>query len=532
VTALAINIFTNPSQNFPKLKTHSDLTSQPMTTYVYSQNIYNSEDLPGYRNSNCIISGNNWIADENKKPGVKLSNKDWLNVDYREPSGSALWLNKTSVNCGETVDVHASLYGNDQFAFLKGKRNIEVLRIGWYNGAGARVIWRSPEIQLKREKVPLPANNLRMVETKWPTTLKINIGRDWTPGFYLVVTKSPEDKIENVAPLVVKSPRSTSKILLMHSFLTWNLYNNFGGHSAYFGHGDSKITKREDRSRVVSLDRPIMGSGGYSIHRDAISMVTFMEKNGFNYDQETDFDVDNYPSIIDSYNELILSGHAEYMTRRIFESIVASRNNGVNLAIFGGNTALWQTRVTASRIGKDRRIIMYRSATEDPVTDIRQVSIEFRDHRINMPQTLFTGTEPSGTHVYGDLKAVRVPNWSGLKNNSEIIGFSPDSEVEEIIPNSPASPNKVNVIFHGDMRYSDPTTTPYGAKTTNSDVVWFTSTNGQATFNAGITNWACNLVDVCSSSSVDEKSRAVLSQLTSKVITLWQERGVGAKLKN
>ena len=129
----------------------------------------------------------------------------------------------------------------------------------------------------------------------------------------------------------MRSPRGSSKILLMHSFITWNLYNSFGGRSAYFGYGNSVEARRADRSRMVSMDRPIIGSGGYSIHRDGISMVQFLEKNGFNYDQESDLNIDRFPNLLDSYNELILSGHAEYMTRRIFNSIIAARNSGVNI---------------------------------------------------------------------------------------------------------------------------------------------------------------------------------------------------------
>jgi hypothetical protein len=531
VTGTLVYHFAIDRQSFPEIAKHTDLTKQPLTTFSDSQSIGFPNDESGYKNSSCQISGANWISDENAKPGVSLDKNQWADVDFRAASGSALWINQDSVSCGDIVQIHASLYVHDRNS--SPERTFHALRVGWYNGAGARELWSSKPIKLKSQRVLQPKNNLRMVDTKWPVTTTFQVGNDWTPGFYLIVSEDSSGKVDNLAPLVVRAPRGTSKVLLSHSFLTWNLYNSFGGRSAYFGNGSSTLERRNDRSRVVSMDRPMLGSGGFSIHRDAVSMVQFLEKNGINYDQESDLNIDKYPSILKDYNELVLSGHAEYMTRRIFDSIIAARNDGVNLAIFGGNTALWQTRLTESPIGKDRRIIMYRYANEDPISDLRQVTIEYKDVRLNIPQTLFTGTQTTGVHVYGDYKAVQIPSWLHIPKNSTITGISPDSEIEARFQSSLASPSNVKAIFAGSMHYADPSTIP--AKMTKNplaEVVWFTNPNGQATFNAGVTTWACNLVDTCAYSSVDEKSRQVIDEVTKEVIVLFEERGVGSKLKN
>ena len=260
-------------------------------------------------------------------------------------------------------------------------------------------------------------------------------------------------------------------------------------------------------------------------------MVKFFVR--YKYCIISDLDLDSTPRIVQSYNELVLSGHPEYLTRRMFETIVAARNDGVNIAILGGNSAVWQTRLTESKIGPNRRIIMYRKATEDPVSDPRQVTIQFADKRINLPQTLFTGTLPSGTHVFGNYKAAKIPSWIRLPSFSSIDGISPDSEIEAIVPRSAASPPNVNILFTGKMTYADPSTKPYGMDMSpEADVVWFTNPNGQATFNAGLTTWACDLINTCAYSTVDEKSRSVLDSVTKTVLTLWQERGVGKTLKN
>ena len=114
-----------------------------------------------------------------------------------------------------------------------------------------------------------------------------------------------------------------------------------------------------------------------------------------------------------------------------------------------------------------------------------------------------------------------------------INGISPDSEIEARNQNSLASPSNVKAIFAGNMSYADPSTTPPKAsKKPLAEVIWFTNQNGQATFNAGLTTWACNLVDTCAYSSVDEKSRTVMDEVTKEVVTLFSERGIGSKLKN
>ena len=350
------------------------------------------------------------------------------------------------------------------------------------------------------------------------------------PGFYLFITRSPEGIIENAAPFVIHSPLGSSKLMVMHSFITWNIYNSFGGRSGYFGSGATKPEQRSDRSRVISLDRPIVGSGGFSIHRDALSLVQFLEKAGINTDQYSDFDLDAWPSITKSYNGIVLGGHPEYFTRRIYDTLIAARNTGINIAILGGNTGIWQTRLADSKIGKSRRIVMYRFAAQDPVTDLNQVTIKFEDHRLNIPPTLLTGSLADGVHVYGTIKAVSIPKWLKVPANAAISGISPDSEVEHAV-STPASPPSVNILFSGAMHYRDaPTVGQKIRPVPVAQSIWFTTPSGAAIFNAGISTWSCDLIQTCAYSTVDEASRATMASVTTQILTLWQKKGVGKEL--
>ena len=540
VSAIAISIacvtvtptygYFNNSRALPAITPHADIALQPMQTFEQSLATTTPEDVSSYPNSDCAKLSANWVANENTKEGISFKVKDWKNLSLESAKGSALWLNKTSGSCGDTIDIHASLYGTKAKTFKPGTRSIEALRIGWYQGSGARQVWDSGQINLIAEKGGYPRGATRMVETNWPTTLRVKIDPRWVPGFYLFITRNTDGTIENAAPFVLHSPLGSSKLMVMHSFITWNAYNTYGGWSAYFGAGKTIIERRNDRSRAISLDRPIIGSGGFSFHRDAISLVQFLEKEGINYDQYSDFDLDSWPSITRSYNGIVLGGHPEYLTRRIFESLIAARNSKINIAILGGNTAIWQVRLTESKVGPNRHVIIYRKATDDPVLDLRQISIKFADPRLNVPPTLLTGTLTSGVHVYGNIKAVSIPKWLKIPASASINGLSPDSEVERTVE-TVASPPDVHVLFSGILNYRDPPTEGAAPRPEPvAQIVWFATPSGSAVFNAGINTWSCDLIQTCAYTTVDEASRETMAALTRQILELWQIKGVGKTL--
>ena len=517
-------------KTLPPVKLHADIATQPMQSFAQSLSITTPEDISRYPGSTCSNLSAKWVAQENAQTGIAMSVKDWKSLNLEGAQGSALWLNKTSGSCGDTLDIHASLYGTSADTFKTGTRTIEALRIGWYQGSGARQMWSSGSIKLKDQKINYPRSATRMIETSWPTTLKIKFDSHWVPGFYLFISRSSDGTIENAAPFVLHSPLGSSQLMLMHSFLTWNVYNTFGGRSGYLGAGATKTEMRADRSRVISLDRPIVGSGGFSIHRDAISLVQFLEKQGINYDQFTDLDIDSWPSVTTRYNGIVLGGHPEYFTRRIFDSLLSARNSGINIAILGGNTGIWQVRMANSKIGANRRIVIYRKAVEDPVKELAQISIKYEDKRLNIPSTLLTGTTTDGVHVYGNLQSVTIPRWLKLPAKSSINGISPDSEVGHTVA-TVASPPKVNILFSGIMHYKDAPTAGQPLRPVSvAQAVWFTTPSGAAVFNAGITTWSCDLIQTCAYTTVDEASRAVMDSVTSQVLKLWQTKAVGKTL--
>jgi hypothetical protein len=405
------------------------------------------------------------------------------------------------------------------------------MRIGNYNGAGAKDLWSSSPIKLKRNRIPAVKSLTRMIETNWPVTTSFKISSDWTPGLYVVATVNDKDIIENLAPLIIKGKIGASKLLLIHSTLTWTAYNSFGGRSAYQG----PVNAARERSRVVSMDRPILGSGINHVDRDAISLVQFLESKNIQVDQIADTDLDRNPSILSHYSGIILSGHAEYMTHRIFTSLIAARNSGINLAFLGSNTAYWQVRLDSSPSGIDRRIAIYRDPQTDPVTDPSLISIQFNNPRINMLPSLITGETTAGVHVVGDMKVIEKPNWLNIPASAHLNGWSPNTEIDSSVVGNFA-PTNPHIIFSGKFRLTrltkqSPALTPVlASRSYEGQTIWFTTPSNSAVFVAGVNYWACELSYTCMEGNVNEETRLTLQSVTEQVLNLWQTKAIGKVL--
>jgi hypothetical protein len=311
--------------------------------------------------------------------------------------------------------------------------------------------------------------------------------------------------------------------------MTWQTYNRFGGRSAYYGPID---TKRE-RSRVVSFDRPITGSGINHVDRDAIALVQWLEEEGVSFDQISDTDLTRWPSLIKNYNGIILSGHPEYMTNREFKTIIAARNMGINIAILGANSAYWQVRTEASAFGADRKVAIYRDATQDPVTKPDLVSTQFHNPIINMRPSLITGEETAGVHVHGSMELIEKPSWLSLDQNVTLRNWPGNSEIDSQAGGKFAPP-KSHIIFSGKMGlFSSPKNKPIPRTDRNykAQTIWFTTPSGSAVFVAGINYWACELSYTCMEGNVDENTRSILQSVTRQVLSLWSQREIGKKLE-
>lgn len=520
-------------QVFPKLPTYGALKPIDPTSFEESLGKSGYPDGGTFLDSNCASQSGDWVKKENAKAAVGITMEELTKMKVIIPLGSAFWLDKSSVGCGDTVGIHASLIDRNSHKAEDGLRTFQAIRIGWYGGVGGTEVWKSVPVSLKYQKIGKPKNAYRTVETNWRTTTSFTIGKDWTPGLYLILSRSSSGTIESAAPLIIRSPIGTSNLAIIHSTLTWQAYNNFGGRSLYRGPGDTSEQQSSERSRVVSFDRPLIGSGELLVQRDAIPLVQFAESKGFNVDEFADTDIHESPLITSNYHGLVFGGHPEYFTQRIFETLIAARNNGINLAFFSGNTAYWRARLSPSPVGLDRHVTVFRYSTEDPVRDNSQVTTRFEDPEVSQPGSLLSGEHTSGIGVVGDLNTVSIPSWLKLPYWTSIKGFGSLSEIESTLPKDISAPSKYGVIFQGKFKFARAAESQSEVTKNNSvaQSIWFKLPSNSVVFNAGINLWACNLEDSCPIASVDKQSRENLQSITEQILNLWQQSDLGAKLK-
>ena len=518
--------------HLPTIKVHTPLPAASPLTFAQTLSMSSLPNDDSAIPNNCPVQSRYWTDIENAKPTTGITMDDFKNSNTPRPEGSALWLDKTSVTCGDRVGIHAALVRQADGSIDKSPRIIQVIRIGWYSGAGGRIVWQSSPTKLKYQATLVPKDARRMIETNWPKTTSFTMSKDWPPGFYLVVSRKGNGDFESSAPLILRAPAGSAPLALIHSTMTWAAYNNFGGRSAYTGPGVSKAQISYERSRIVSMDRPSSASGNELMFRDAIPLVQFAEEEGFSLAQYSDIDLDQTPSLVNNFNALVFSGHPEYWTQRNHDTVIAARNHRINLAFLGGNTAYWRVRLESSPTGKNRHVILWRNVSEDPATTNADVTAQFSAPQINQPTSLIDGSVTSGIGVYGNMTSGQLPAWLGVPSGSVLKGFSKLTEIEAH-PTNNQSPSTVNTLFKGKFTFGGAPADENSRYKANdiAQMDWFSVPSGAAILNAGVNLWDCNLEPSCGLATVDSSTQKLMQIITANILKKWSVKAAAPTLK-
>jgi hypothetical protein len=254
---------------------------------------------------------------------------------------------------------------------------IEVYRLGWYGGAGARRMACLPGCGGSRAGVvqpapPAPDPVTGEVRAGWSVTDTIEVGTDWVSGYYvaqLVLTSGPDAGTARWVPFVVRAPAgSRAAVMVLVPVNTWVAYNGWGGKSLY----DNK-SRDGRRASHVSFERPYWAAQ-YGLLDHEYQLVRFLEREGYDLAYATDVDVHRAPATIRDHRLFMLAGHGEYWTRRMRDAADGARDAGVNIASMGANTAYWQVRYANG----EHTVVGYKS-TADPTPDPADDTIRFRD---------------------------------------------------------------------------------------------------------------------------------------------------------
>jgi N,N-dimethylformamidase beta subunit-like, C-terminal len=414
-----------------------------------------------------------WVKEENKKPG----NPDWGYVPGPASSVIEGYFDTTSANVDDTVKLYVSTNWPEY--------RVDAYRMGYYGGAGARLVWSSPTLPGKLQPAPSVDPNTHLVSTGWDDPYPIEIGKQFVPGCYVFRLTASGDA--RFVPLTIRDDSSHAAYLLMNAVTTWQAYNEWGGYSLYWGRGPGGRTF-DSRSRIVSYDRPYDANGAPEFLGVELPMVQLVERLGLDVTYATNIDVHRRPERLTRHRALVSLGHDEYYSAPMRDGLESARDEGVNLAFFGANAIYRQIRFEPSALGDERHQVCYKSADEDPMTrtDAAACTVNWRDAPLDRPENRIIGVMYESNPVSADMLITNPGNWvfegTGFQQGTRLAGvvggeydrYYPGEGVPdvEILAHSP-------LVCNGNASYGDMT--------------YYTAPSGAGVFATGTQTWITNL---------------------------------------
>ncbi|MBO0721480.1 MAG: DUF4082 domain-containing protein, partial [Blastocatellia bacterium] len=347
----------------------------------------------------------NEIVCENSKTGTPASQWDIVGSGSDSIQGFATDM---SVNRGETVHFKIDTPSNNY--------RLDIYRIGYYGGAGARFITTvSPSAPLPQNQPQcLPDFSTGLVDCgNWAESASWAVPANATSGIYIAKLVRQDVSGSSHIVFIVRDDDGASDLLFQTSDTTWQAYNQYGGNSLYVGSPAGRAYK-------VSYNRPFITRDGDTQHdwlfTNEYPMVRWLEANGYDVSYFTGVDSDRRGSEIREHKAFLSVGHDEYWSGAQRANVEAARDNGVNLAFFSGNIMFWKTRWENSIDGSStpyRTLVCYKethaNAKIDPLPNTWTGT--WRDPRFSPPND---GGRPENA-VVGTIFTVNGPEEDAIK---------------------------------------------------------------------------------------------------------------------
>ena len=339
-------------------------------------------------NLTAAATSTNKIVLENQKQGTPQSVWD---IDGAGSSNIEGFATDISIDIGNRVDFKINTNSSNY--------RIEIYRLGYYGGTGARLVTTIQHTGVQNQPAPLRDATTGLVDAgNWSVSASWNIPTDAVSGVYIAKLVRQDGTFgENHIPFIVRDDSSTSDIIFQTSDTTWQAYNGWGGANFYGGNGPA-TGQGAGRAYAVSYNRPIAtrdGVGTASGPQDYLfgaeySAIYWLEQNGYDVSYMAGVDADRYGSLLLNHKMYLDVGHDEYWSGQQRANVQAARDAGVNLSFWSGNEMYWRTRWGDS-ISSDatayRTLISYKetwspSASIDPSDEWTGT---FRDPRLSPP---------------------------------------------------------------------------------------------------------------------------------------------------
>ncbi|MEP7035066.1 MAG: N,N-dimethylformamidase beta subunit family domain-containing protein [Dermatophilaceae bacterium] len=457
----------------------------------------------------CTNAPAGWSLRENRQVGVMDVRPSRTATGLGEVVG---YLDSATAVCGQTMSVHLSARRGAT------RLRLRALRIGDYQGLGSRQVWQSDVLTARKQVEAVPTGPDRIITERWPTSTTFAVNASWPPGMYLIEIAPEGQGKPSFMPLIVRSSGTRSPYLVLVSDLTWLAYNDYGGRSLYFGPGKTHAKSVANRSYVASTDRPIAGSGLRLVFSMNIPLVRFLSRNGLSYDVTTDSSLDAVPAQLNGQPTLLIGGHSEYWTKRMYDAAVQARDAGTNLGFLGANEIYWQGRIERDPRGRETALTVYRDSRLDRLakSNPSTTTVQWRHAPLLRDPAALVGQGMSAVGVSGPYVVNSTPSWlfrgTNLKKGDVLdlaIGNEADAQ-EHPDGNSPAN---LQVVLRGVARATGAT------KPSLITAGYYTAPSGAGVFAAGTTYWVCNLDSTCPDNATPPATSVAIQRITLNLVT-------------
>jgi hypothetical protein len=358
-------------------------------------------------------------------------------------------------------------------------------RLGWYQGHGARRVWRSRTLRGGAQRAATVSTATSTVAADWDPVLSVPTD-DWPPGAYLIKLDA-DTGVQRYVPVTVRSPSCAGRVVLKACVQTWQAYNTWGGYDLYKGPNGAYA----DRSLVVSLDRPYPGNGAgmfLTYERNVVKLAEFLttRPGGLDLAYVTSMDLHADPHLLDGASALVSMGHDEYWTPQERAHVTAARDQGVNLAFLGANAMFRRTRLQPSALGDAREVVCYKSdyrADPEYAKDPAEVTSDWRSAPNSAPESALIGTLYEGYPVDAPLVVASPGSWvyhgTGVRAGtsfSHLVGV----EYDRVNPAYPVQ-RPIEVLSHSPLTCAG--VASYG------DSAYYAHSGGAGVYNSGTMRW-------------------------------------------
>jgi hypothetical protein len=359
------------------------------------------------------------------------------------PSAAQGYASQTSVEPGQAIEFHVSAPSGVGYT-------LDVYRIGWYGGVGGRRLAQLSNVGVQRP-VPSPDPATGEVRANWPVTDVLVTSPFWVTGYYLVRIVLADGGAPGAIPFVLR-PATTAAptpFVVQVPVNTWQAYNAWGGKSLY------DFNSTGVRANRVSFDRPYLWTGpGWQVMTSwELSLVRFLEREGYDVSYVTDVDVARDPGALLRHRAAITAGHGEYWTKGIRDAYDDARAKSTNLLFMGANTGYWQVRYENDR----RTMVGYKHAS-DPIADPALKTVRFRELQPGRDECRLLGVQHyEGSYNWPRADFVTNPfptgsQWfrnTGLTSGA-VVRLVVSREHDLIPPGSSNCGLPLQVLFHHD----------------------------------------------------------------------------------